>query len=204
MGGLPPSSSDPCMTSIVGLPIIDDGEDEGVSIAGAVDKASLSDSMLALVPVPSPASAILDGVGGEGGEEGIESSVRAVRRLMVTLLDVGSGMRRPEGVWVGVRGGAISFSASVLCSSRRGVNGGRDSDSPTVSTDPLRESPRDTRRRLREEFSSCSNGFARVDEQGSEETARSRDCSAGSWSIWQALTRGNCERESRGAEARKQ
>jgi hypothetical protein len=53
-----------------------------------------------------------------------------------------------------------------------------------VSTDLLRDPPRDTRCRFLEEASLSSNGFGRV-EQGSEEAARSRDNSAGSWSIWQ-------------------
>jgi hypothetical protein len=48
-----------------------------------------------------------------------------------------------------------------------------------VSTDLLRDPPRDTRCRFLEEASLSSNGFGRV-EQGSEEAARSRDNSAGS------------------------
>lgn len=78
----------------------DEGDIEGVSIAGAVDKASLSDSTLFLVPASSLPFTILDGVLGEGGDEGIDSRGRAVRRLMVTLLEVGSG-----GGSVGIRVG---------------------------------------------------------------------------------------------------
>ena len=52
------------------------------------------------------------------------------------------------------------------------------------STDLLLEPPRDIRCRFLEEFSLSSKGLGRV-EQGSEEVARSRDSSAGSWSIWQ-------------------
>lgn len=53
-----------------------------------------------------------------------------------------------------------------------------------VSADLLLEPPRDTLCRFLEEASLSSKGFGRV-EQGSEEAARSRDNSAGSWSIGQ-------------------
>jgi len=58
------------------------------------------------------------------------------------------------------------------------------SEALAVSTDLLLEPPCDTRCRFLEDWSASSNGLGRV-EQGSEETARSRDSSAGSWSIWQ-------------------
>jgi hypothetical protein len=70
-------------------------------MGGMVDKASLSDSTLTLAPASSPPFTILDGVLGEGGDEGIDSRGRAVRRLMVTLLEVGSG-GASEGIRVGV------------------------------------------------------------------------------------------------------
>ena len=60
-------------------------------------------------------------------------------------------------------------------------------EGPAVSTDLLREPPRDVLCRFREKASLPLKGFGRV-EQGSEEAARSRDNSTGSWSIWQ-LTR---------------
>lgn len=110
---------------------------------------------------------------------------------MVTLLDVGSGGGWSELVRVGVRGGAESTPAFVL-PSRRGVEGtgGALSDSQTVSTDLLRDSSRETRCRFLEEGS--SKGLGRV-EQGSEETARSRESSAGVGSIWEVPKR--AERE---------
>lgn len=94
-----PPSSLTVITSTEGLRR-SDGDEEGVSIAGIVDKASLSDSTLALVAIFSLLLTILDG---EGGEEGIEPRGRTVRRLMVTLLEVGSGGGGPsEGIRVGV------------------------------------------------------------------------------------------------------
>lgn len=125
---------------------------------------------------------------GEGGDEGMGSRGWAVRRLMVTLLDVGSGGGWSGWIRVGVRGGAASTPTFVLplpfLPSRRGVEGtgGALSDSQTVSTDLLRDSSRETRCRFLEEGS--SKGLGRV-EQGSEETARSRESSAGVGSIWE-------------------
>ena len=75
--------------SICGLPIAE-GEDDGVSIAGIVDKASLSDSTLILVPVSSPPFTNFEGDIGEGGDDGMDSRGRVVRRFIVTLLEVGS------------------------------------------------------------------------------------------------------------------
>ena len=57
-----------------------------------------------------------------------------------------------------------------------------------VSADLLREPLRESLCRFLEESSLSSKGFGRVVEQGSEETARSRDNSAGSRSIWQMQT----------------
>lgn len=82
------SSSLIATISILGLPTAE-GEEDGVSIAGAVESASLSDSTLTLKLVSTPPSAILEGVMGEGGEDGIDSSGRIVRKLIVTLLEVG-------------------------------------------------------------------------------------------------------------------
>jgi hypothetical protein len=84
------SSSLTARTSISGLPSAE-GEEVGVSIAGSVESTSLPDSTLILVLASSPPFIILEGVVGEGGEEGIDSSGRAVRRFMVTLLEFGSG-----------------------------------------------------------------------------------------------------------------
>jgi hypothetical protein len=52
-----------------------------------------------------------------------------------------------------------------------------------ASTDLLRDPPPEIRCRFLDECSSLSKGFGRV-EQGSEETARSRDNSTDSRSIW--------------------
>jgi len=179
------SSSFIVTSSISGLPAAD-GDDDGVSIAGIVDNTSLSDSTLALVPVSSPPFIILDGVRGEGGDDGIASRGRTVRRFMVTLLELGSAGGFSGTLRVGVRGGGGPGSASAfVLPSRSGIESGEISDALAVSTDLLRDEPlRDTRCRFLEECSLSSNGFGRV-EQGSEETARSRDNSAGSWSIWQ-------------------
>jgi hypothetical protein len=122
-----------------------DGDEEGVSMGGTVDKASLSDSTLTLVPVSSPPFTILEGVEGETGDEGASSKARWVRRLIVTLLDVGSGRGWSESIRLGVRGGAMSSSLLVRSLSRGGVDGGAEPDSPLVSADLLRESPRETR-----------------------------------------------------------
>lgn len=145
------ASSSTVTTSISGLPIAD-GDDVGVS-AGAVDKASLSDSMLALAASSLGPIGILEGVAGEGGEEGIGSRGRFVRRLIVTRLEVGSGGNCSEGARVGVDGAGGSASALVLvddsprssdegdgiCESSTGIPGG------AVSTERLREPPREVR-----------------------------------------------------------
>lgn len=180
-GGLLPSksssSSVTCTSSTAGLSAAD-GEDVGVSTGNMADKASLSDSTLTLVPVSSPPSAIFEGGVGEGGDDGIDSRGRAVRRLRVTLLDVGSGTRDSEGRRRGVRGRA--GSASPL---RGDLDLDKDpiSESRPVSTDRLREPPLETRCRFREEDAVSSKGFGRV-EQGSEEAARSCGSSGGEWS----------------------
>lgn len=51
-----------------------------------VDRASLSDSIDLLAPVPDPCARE-----GEEGEEDMARCDRLVRRLIVTLLEVGSG-----------------------------------------------------------------------------------------------------------------
>jgi hypothetical protein len=148
-------------------------------MGGIVDRASLSDSTLILVPASSAPCTILEGVDGEGGEEGIASKGRLVRRFMVTRLDVGSAVGCSEGSRVGVDGGG---SASALgFSSRSNIESGTVSVCLAVSTDLLRDSPREVRCRFRETCSvTSSKGFGRP-EQGSEEVARSR----GTSSIWQ-------------------
>ena len=103
-------------------------------------------------------------------------------RLMVTLLDVGSAAGFIEAVRVGVWGGCGSPLDSLVLSS-----GVAESCLAVLtlaaSTDLLREPPLEIRCRFLAECSSSSNGFGRV-EQGSEETARSRDNSGDSSSIW--------------------
>ena len=159
------SSSTMVTSSTCGLPD-SDGEEDGVSIAGMVDKASLSDSTLILVPASSPPCIIVEG---EGGEEDIDSRDRLVRRLMVTLLEVGSG-----GGSEGMCGGVWGASALSL-PSNADVESIVRSRSLAVSTDLLRDPPLAILCRFLEVFSSSSvNGFVRA-EQGSE---RSR--SAGS------------------------
>jgi hypothetical protein len=150
-------------------------EEDGVSIAGIADNASLSDSTLSMVPASTPAFGILEGVAGDGGEDGIESR-GLVRRLMVTL-DVGS--TGSDGKHGGVEGGSV---ASALCwSSLRGMESGTISVSITASTDLLREPPRDTLWRFREACSATSSkGFLRFEQEGSSEIARS----LGDSSIW--------------------
>lgn len=175
-------------SSISGLSVAEE-DDVGVSIAGAVDSASLSDSMLALAPLSAGSTGIFDGVAGEEGEEGMGSRGRLVRRLMVTRLEVGSAGGCSEGARVGVDGAGGSGSASALmlaASPRKDEADGicessREDPTGTVSTDRLREPPRDVRWRLRDVWSVVSSkGFGRP-EQGSEEIARSRGAS----SIWQ-------------------
>jgi hypothetical protein len=168
------SSSSTDTSSIWGLPAVEE-EVEGVSTAGIVDKASLSDSTLILVAVSVPPFGILEGVVGEGGEDGIDSSGR-VRRLMVTL-EVGSV--GSEGKRVGVDGGSVASALSW--SSLRGIDSSTISESMAVSTDLLRDPPRDTLWRFREICSTTSSkGFLRLEQEGSNEIARS----LGDSSIW--------------------
>jgi hypothetical protein len=145
-----------------------------------VDSASLSDSILMRVPASSAPCTILEGVDGDGGEEGIASRVRLVRRFMVTRLEVGSAVGGSEGSRVGVEGGG---SASALgLPSRTNIESGTMSVSRAASTDLLRDPPREIRCRFRDTCSvTSSKGFGRP-EQGSEEIARS----LGASSIWQA------------------
>lgn len=83
----------------------------------------------------------------------------------------------------GVRGGAEPVSEWEI-SSGEGMESGVVSKADAVSTDLLREPPRDTLWRFLEEGPLSSKGLGRV-EQGSEDAARSRDNGAGSGSIWQ-------------------
>jgi hypothetical protein len=167
-----------CTSSTCGLPI-GDAEDDGVSIGGIVDSASLSDSILIRAPASSVSCTILEGVEGDGGEEGIASRGRLVRRFMVTRLEVGSAVGGPEGSRVGVEGGGSDSALGFP--SRSNIESGTTSVSRAVSTDLLRDPPRETRCRFRETCSvTSSKGFGRP-EQGSEEIARSRGAS----SIWQ-------------------
>lgn len=103
-------------------------------------------------------------------------------RLIVTLLDVGSAV----GILDEVRMGVCGDGGSLLCPSSLS-SGVADRCvivlTPAASTDLLREPPPDIRCRFLEECSSLSKGFGRV-EQGSEDTARSRDNSTDSRSIW--------------------
>lgn len=178
------SSSFIATSSISGLT---DGEDDGVSIAGAVERTALPDSTLSLVVWSSLLLIILEGDIGEGGEEGIDSSARAVRRLIVNLLGVASAWGCFEagrvGVWGAEKSGSMSTSMA-LGSSRWEMESGMISVTLAASADLLLEPPRETRWRFREKCpSSSSYGFGLV-EQGSEDAARSRDSSPGSWSIW--------------------
>jgi hypothetical protein len=111
----------------------------------------------------------------------MDSRGGAVRRLMVTLLEVGSGdVPRPGRG--GVCGGAEPAVEGDV-SSTDDMESDVVSKAATVSTDLLREPRRETRWRLREEEPlSWSKGFGRV-EQGSEEAARSRGNAGGSGSI---------------------
>jgi hypothetical protein len=112
--------------------------------------------MLALAALSLGPAGILEGVAGEGGEEGIGSRGRLVRRLIVTRLEVGSGGNCSEGALVGVDGAGGSASALVvvvvvddslrnsvgddgICESSTGIPG------CTVSTERLREPPREVR-----------------------------------------------------------
>lgn len=146
--------------------------------------------MLALAPLSSAPFGILEGVVGEGGEEGIGSRGRLVRRLIVTRLEVGSTEGCSEEARVGVDGARGSTSALVLvvspCNDEVDDICESPADAPTgtVSTDRLREPPREVRWRLRDVWSVLSSkGFGRP-EQGSEDIARSRGAS----SIWQVQT----------------
>jgi hypothetical protein len=104
------------------------------------------------------------------------------RRLIVTLLDVGSVEGFMEIGRCGVCGGCGSPLPCSFPSS--GVAESCLIFLPlAASAERLREPPLETRWRFRADCSSWSKGFGRV-EQGSEETARLRDHSGGSRSIW--------------------
>ena len=194
-GGLRLANSSPssfmATTSISGLSGAME-DDEGDSTAGIVDSSSLPDSMLCLASFSgAPGAILLRGVG-EGGEEEIEPRGGAVRRFRVTLLDVGSGEEPCLGL-EGVRGGAEP-SSEPGDSSTEGMEPGVVSMAVAVSTERLREPPREVRWRFLETGPLLSSkGLGRV-EQGSEEAARSRDNAAGSGSIWQ---RGSAQRGAR-------
>ena len=130
-------SSSLITSSTLGLSAAE-GDDDGVSIAGIVEKASLSDSTLTLVPVSSPPFTILEGVVGEGGVDGIASRGR-VRRFIVTLLEVGAVGVFSAGLRVGVRGGG--GYASVFALPSRNGRGSCVSEALAVSTDLLRDEP---------------------------------------------------------------
>lgn len=136
------SSSLSITSSILGLPAVE-GDDDGVSI-GAVERASLSDSTLILATSSSSVCAIFEGLVGEGGEEGMDSRGLEVRRFMVTRLEVGACS---GGSRVGVEGGASS--SAVVTPSRCKRLSGILSDSLAVSTDLLRDPPRETLCRFR-------------------------------------------------------
>ena len=118
-----------------------------------------------------------------------------VRTLIVTRLDLGSeGACEGEGGRWGVLGEAGSESRFMTEEKegsprdppwKPGLGETRSLSEVVLSTDLLREAPlREVRRRFREEISPSSKGLGRV-EQGSDETARSLDCTGlESWSIW--------------------
>lgn len=122
------------------------------------------------------------------GDEG-DDPARAVRRLMVTLLDVGSG-GEPDLALRGVRGGAES-SSERGDSSTDGIESGVASMAIVVSADRLREPPREVLWRFLDEGPlSLTKGLGRVEQGSEEDVARSRSPSrdnspAGTGSIWQ-------------------
>jgi hypothetical protein len=107
------------------------------------------------------------------------SRVLAVRRFMVTRLEVGSAGRWSRALGGGVVGRGEGGSVGMSIVSSRGGMGSEMSEALAVSTDRLLEPPRDTLCRFLEVWLFSSKGLGRV-EQGSDETARSRDNSAGS------------------------
>jgi hypothetical protein len=104
----------------------------------------------------------------------------------VTRFEVGSVRRFSGALRVGVRGGGGGSVSIAAVSSGSGMGSGRISGGVAASTDLLLDPPRESLCLFLED--SSSKGFGRV-EQGSEETARSRDNSAGSWSIWPRTAR---------------
>jgi len=100
-----------------------DGEEDGVCMGGTVDNASLSDSTLVLAPCSSAPFVIFEGERGDGGVEGMDSSGRAARRLIVILLEVGSGRSCSVVSRVGVRGGGAGLEGEL--SSFGGIELGR-------------------------------------------------------------------------------
>ena len=137
----PVSSSFMVTTSISGLSGAREDE-EGDSAAGMVDSSSLADSILCLARASGTSTGILLGGVGDGGESGIEPRGGAARRLIVTLLEGGS-----EGIMPGiVRGGVwgvAEASSEGGDSSTEAMESGVVSMAPAVSTDRLREPPRE-------------------------------------------------------------
>jgi len=87
-----------------------------------------------------------------------------------------------------VEGGSSASGSALVFPSRSNIESGTISEWLAVSTDLLRDPPRDTLWRFLEVCSvTSSKGFGRP-EQGSEEIARSR----GSSSIWQIRKAMDC------------
>lgn len=131
-------------------------------------------------------AALKDGDNGESGEA--PGRREGVLTLIVTCLDVnaeGGSASRSRGFCSGVVGivemvgSESTFMAELLLRAAAGTSpaAGEGGDDIIVSTDRLRETLlREVRRRFRDEISLSSKGLGRV-EQGSEETARSRESS---------------------------
>lgn len=117
-----------------------------------------------------------------GGKSEIELRGGAARRLMVTLLEFRSGEMAGREVG-GVCGGAEAMPG-LSDSSTDGMESGVVSMAVAVSTERLREPPREVRWRFLEAAPLSSKGLGRP-AQGSDEAARSRGSpAAGSPSIW--------------------
>ena len=119
--------------------------------------------MLRLAPV---STVPCTNVGEEGeGEEEMALWDRLVRRLIVTLLEVGSGVGRDDifgGVW------GVDDLSMRSCEDSEELVVWRSPSWGAVSTDLLLESPFAVRCRFLAVESSSVNGFVRAAEQGSE------------------------------------